>query len=132
MTKGNAWPESYKTGPSTTRPRARDMREFVLAVARGEDGGTFGAGDGRYVVGGRVDSVVIRAGATFSQRADSASDFCAANPTGGIGFWKDDNTGRTWLDGVDAYDELEVAVTIAAARGELALYDRWESEVIPV
>jgi hypothetical protein len=117
----------YAIGSVPTRERDDETARFITDVARakayGLTGGTYGGPRGRYVVGGFADSVVIRATATHSQRADSAQRF-AEEHTGAVGFWVDEATGRTWLDSVRIFDSLADAYRNAKANGEIAFYDR--------
>lgn len=114
----------YGVGP-TPAPRLRPgLSTFVTDVAYGDsDGGTYGT-DARYVVGGYADAVVIRASASRSQRAASASEFVIANAGMAVGFWRDLNTGRTWLDVCRGFDDIDEAWDAAGENGELAFYDQ--------
>lgn len=116
--------------------RDRTAVAFVDAVANQRDtGGTYGAFGGRYVVGGFADSVVLRAGATRSERAASAAAFVSGVNVGqrfGVGYWRDADTGRVWLDRVHAFTSREDALTAARTNGELAVYDVTDGRVIPV
>lgn len=110
--------------------------EFVSDVAGGVGtGGTYGAGVGRYVVGGWADSVVIRAGANRAARTASALAFVADVPITaheGIGYWSDSETGRVWLDVVQSFDWRDLAEDAARANGELAYFDRQTGATIYV
>ncbi len=113
----------YGVGPMASTARTQDLSAFVSAVAEGSAGGTFGT-DARFIVGGFSDSLVIRAGATAAQRADTAARFVADTYAGqAVGFWRDTETGRTWLDVVRGFDTLYEAIMAAESNGELAFYD---------
>jgi hypothetical protein len=40
-----------------------------------------------------------------------------------FGSWHDSDTGRIYLDVVDVIDSLEIAITIATSRHEIAIFD---------
>lgn len=129
---GQVFPAAVGVGPIGSRGPALDRRDFVIAAAQGIDG-TFGDdGQGRYVVGGAADSVVLRATATPAQRVASAADFLAAHPGETVGVWTDSETSRTWLDVVTTHADEAGALAVARERGELAIYDRYAGVVIDV
>lgn len=117
----------HGVGPRTMRVRTTEFSIFVRDVAAGNAGGTYGV-RGRFIVGGFSDSVVIRANASSSCRAAAASEFASgrdfpADMSEGIGFWVDPTTGRTWLDVVRGFDDVEEAKAAARANGEIAYFD---------
>lgn len=117
-----------------TTPRDHDdarahVRDFVKAVSDGGPGGSYGLSRGRFVVGGWVNAVVIRKGASQAERLRAALEFTEHHGYGPYGYWTDNVTGRTWLDVVIATDDWQTAVRWADQHGELAVYDRQEDEV---
>lgn len=111
------------------------VAEFVTDVANDESaGGTYGAVQGRYVVGGYADSVVIKANATRGERAASAIAYAAdrtVSPRDGVGFWRDGN-GRVWLDAVRSFETIVSAIGAATRNGELAIFDSESGDTIDV
>ncbi len=116
----------------TRRARAVTVSAFVKAVRSGEsDGGTFDGGPGRYIVGGYGNAVVLSATATRSERGRAALVFAESYPPGysaghvnGLGFWRDADTGRIWLDRVRTFHTQDAAVTAGQRNGELFIWDR--------
>lgn len=49
--------------------------------------------------------------------------FLLLNPFAGIGFWVDPSTNLLVLDAVEMYQDRTVALTLASARGQKAIYD---------
>lgn len=56
---------------------------------------------------------------------DSAElqEFLLGDPFAGLGIWLDKDTDMLQLDAVQIYDDLTVALSIAASRGQKAIYD---------
>lgn len=109
------------------------VRSFVEDVAAGGPGGTYGTPVGRYVVGGWEVSVVLPKAATAGQRVDAALSFAsdyADTQRSGLGYWRDAQTGRYWLDVVRTTNDPAQALTWAQDNGELAVFDRNDDRVI--
>lgn len=108
--------------------RAGTVSRFIGSVRENEGGGTFGVSSAyRYIVGGYADSVVLRAGATGNERSASALAYAEGKEIGrqyGVGFWRDDTTGRVWLDTVRGFASYVDALVEAYANGEIAIWDR--------
>lgn len=81
--------------------------------------------DEGYVVGG-IETAIIR---PTDLDVFDAETWChsvrhvTAQPGVFVGSWQDSQTGLLYLDVVEVYPELAVAQTVAAERGELAIWD---------
>lgn len=116
------------TNVSAHDPEREFVRNFIVDVSAGGPGGSYGLRRGRYVVGGWVNSVVIRKQAETAERLRAAMDFTQQHE-GPFGYWKDDN-GRYWLDVVIGTDDFDTAVRWARTNGEIAIYDtRWDEAI---
>jgi hypothetical protein len=76
---------------------------------------------GGFYVGGSVESLVFGLGDPI--RFGPVRDFLSKIETDYVGFWLDDETGKTYFDAVDWYASESEALRVAAVRGELAVWD---------
>lgn len=131
-------PESRLTVESYRERRALRNSAFIAAVRdafrppnMGTDGGAFGT-SGRFIVGGFSDAVVIAMHRSPEAAAEIALRYAADHPYGGLGLWRDGNTGRVWLDVVQGFDDVTEALSNAARNGELAIWDSVRDHLIDV
>lgn len=111
---------------------ATDVRNAFASEAA-YDGGTYGVSeDLRYVVGGFADSVVLRADATPHGAFASALTYAESNPSAGLGWWIDTDTGRVWLDAVHGYASVSDAYAAAIRNGEISIFDSQSGQPISV
>ena len=126
--------EAYRPAPLATAPGPLAValatgyaRAIVDGAAAAPDGGsitTTGApvpGVG-YVVGGVVPSLATEAAPT-AEEVTAWILATEAHRAGVLGWWVDTDTGRTYVDASDVIADRAEALELAAARGELAIWD---------
>lgn len=115
--------------------RAKAIAELIDSILAFGDGGTFGfaRGNPHYVVGGYADSLVIKREATPAQIKASVLAYASDKPIqgdSGLGYWRDEDTSRIWLDSVRGFNSHELAWHAAHGNGELAFWDLQEGQEI--
>lgn len=126
--------DAYRAAPLATAPGPLAValatgyaRAIVDGAATAPGGGsitTTGAPvpTAGHVVGGVVPSLVTEAAPTVDEVAAwiLATE---AHRAGVLGWWVDTDTGRTYVDASDVITDRADALELAAARGELAVWD---------
>lgn len=87
----------------------------------------------RYIVGGVGPALILPIGEARASIRIKAWDMAhteAATAAHTMGYWEDG--GSVYVDLGDTWYSLDIALDVARARGEKAIYDRQTGECIPV
>lgn len=101
--------------------------EYLITEAIRSGGATINLTDnrGRYVIGGIGTHEFPREFALTTPSIDNAARQLTYKRESAdtLGSWLDTNTGLIWLDYGTREDDLQVALSLASARNELAIWD---------
>lgn len=116
--------------PEAIRTLARKAASATEGNGTGHTVYSLGATKRRYVVGGlatRIYPVGEAVGAMRKGMRTMADSYAGATADT-MGYWEDG--GAVYVDLGDTYDGVGMAIAVAQARGELAIYDRQTGECI--
>lgn len=117
---------ALRTGVCTDRlkPCPAVALDLVATIEANREGGTVALNGSPvplhgYLVGGLVSPLIVE----DDESTETFVQYLYDRGTGYLGWWIDEETGETWIDGLEWYESTSRAVSVARRRSEVVIYD---------